>query len=101
MSNEQHYEGARHNPNSPLDTAPAMPENYLDASRAPDGIFPIVRYKGRYGLGCGQYQEFERYHISYKEAKEIAWSFFGTCGHVIAFIDEHGNLIDEEKGGIF
>lgn len=101
MSENNNYCGIAHSEDVTLKSAAPMPANYLNASKAPDGIFPLVRYKGRFGFLCGEYQEFERRNITYKEAKEIAWSFFGTCGHVTSFLDEHGNLIDEEKEGIF
>ena len=64
-------------------------------TEAADGVYSRVRFMGNFGLLCGEYQEFERYNISHKEAKQIEWSSFGFCGHTVSIYDKAGNLIDE------
>lgn len=60
-----------------------------------DGVYSKVRFIGNFGLMCAEYQEFERYNITHKEAKQIEWSSFGFCGHTVSIFDSSGNLIDE------
>ncbi len=71
-----------------------MPSN-LSASGTPDGVYHRVRFTGNFGAFCSEYQEFERYNITHKEAKQIEWSSFGMCGHTVSVFDRKGNLIDD------
>lgn len=56
-----------------------------------------VHFSGNYGANfCSQHQTHDAYRITKDEARHIAWSLYGMCGHKIYFYDSDGNLVAEE-----
>lgn len=72
-----------------------LPMGALAADRA-DPVFARVHFSGNYGWLCGEFQEFDRYNIDKSEARQVAWSAFGTCGHTIRYYDASGQKMGEE-----
>ena len=80
-------------PPQPEDAAVETAED-LSGRGGVQGPFALVRFVGSYGIGCMQRQELEQRNISYGDAKEYAWQYFGLCGANVSFYDADGNFVE-------
>ena len=98
MSNQDQYSGQEYREGAKPKNAPEAPRKFQASESGGRGVgkYATVQFKGRYGLGCTQYQEFERSNLTRKQAQEIAWDYFGACGKTITYLDEDGNVVLEE-----
>lgn len=99
---ENEYEiGTGGVPSQPSDLPSAdVPPDSLErdqGARGDVGPFAVVRFVGRWGIGCLNAREFERARLSYGDAREIAWDAFGLCGGNVSFYDNEGNLVMERR----
>lgn len=70
----------------------------LRAAGAPDPgrTYAHVRMTGNYNLGCIDTQTLDYHDITPADAHQLAWEAFGRCVHVIAYFDEHEQLVAGE-----
>jgi hypothetical protein len=70
----------------------------LRAAGAPEPrrTYAHVRMTGNDNLGCIDTQTLDYHDITPADAHQLAWEAFGSCVHVIAYFDEHEQLVAGE-----